>query len=143
MALDSLQDSDLEITDLPAHSMEKLQAMAPFWLHVGNPVDFWPIMMGHANRGLAMKEVMDMLLSDDKLGGIIYQQLAFTPQSGERLRMLLSYLASEHPDKPLIAGISGPASLQCQKYRAMVSWLPIRARKGPPEHLNISGSTPD
>ena len=40
MTMDALQGSGVEIGELSAATAQKIQGMAPSWLHVGNPADF-------------------------------------------------------------------------------------------------------
>ena len=113
MTMDALQGSGVEIGELPSQTAQKLKDIAPPWLHVGNPVDFWPIMQAAPNQGIAMRDIMDILLSDDELGGVMFLQLAFTDRTAEGLRMFLNYISSKYPDKPFISAIPGPSDVQC------------------------------
>jgi acetate---CoA ligase (ADP-forming) len=113
MIMDALLGSGLNIGRLLHTTASKLQAMSPSWFHVSNPVDYWPIMMGHPDQGLAMRDIMDVLLSDEDLGGVIYVQVAFTEAFGEGTRMFLNYLADKHPGKPFVSAIPGIYSIKC------------------------------
>jgi acetate---CoA ligase (ADP-forming) len=115
MIMDALQGSGTDICKLTAGTAKKLREMSPSWFHVGNPVDYWPIMMGHPDQGMAMRDVMDVLLSDDELGAMLYVQVAFTPAFGETLRMLCNHLADRHPGKPFISAIPGTFNADCIK----------------------------
>lgn len=113
LAMDAMRDTGLEIGALSDDTTAKLLKLAPAWLKVGNPVDYWPIMMGHPDRGRAMAEVMDILLSDGEAGGVIFTQSAFTPKTGEMMRLFLNYLAEKHPGKPFMSAISGTHNGDC------------------------------
>jgi acetate---CoA ligase (ADP-forming) len=113
MTMDALQGSGVEIGELPAQTSQKLRELAPPWLHVGNPVDFWPIMQAAPNQGLAMRDIIEILLSDDELGGVMFLQLAFIERTAEGLRMFLNYISDRHPGKPFISAIPGSSDVQC------------------------------
>ena len=107
MAMDVLQNSGIEISKLSKATGEKLESLAPGWLNVSNPVDYWPIMMGHPNQMLVMRDIMDILLSDEELGGAIYMQVIFQPKVGEGMRMFLNNLVDRHPEKPFMSALPG------------------------------------
>ena len=113
MTMDALQGSGVEIGELSTQTAQKLREMAPPWLHVGNPVDFWPIMQAAPNQGLAMRDIIEILLSDDELAGVMFLQLAFVERTAEGLRMFLNYISDRHPDKPFISAIPGSSDVQC------------------------------
>lgn len=113
MTMDALQGSGVEIAELPAQTAQKLKDMAPPWLHVGNPVDIWPIMQAAPNQGLALRDMLDILLSDNELGGVMFLQLAFNDRAAEGLRMFLNYMSAKYPDKPFISAIPGSSDVQC------------------------------
>jgi len=134
LAMDAMRDTELEIGNLSDDTTAKLVKLAPAWLKVGNPVDYWPIMMGYADRGRAMGEVMDILLSDDEIGGVMFTQVAFTPKTGEMMRMFLNYLAEKHPHKPFMSAISGTYNGDCinglqQDGKHLVFHTPERAAR--------------
>lgn len=107
LAMDAMRDTGLEIGNLSEDTIAKLVKLAPAWLKVGNPVDYWPIMMGYPDQGRAMSEVMEILLSDDEIGGVMFTQVAFTPKFDEMMAMFLNYLAGKFPHKPFMSAISG------------------------------------
>ena len=107
LAMDAMRDTELQIGALSDDTTAKLVKLAPAWLKVTNPVDYWPIMMGYADQGRAMMDVMNILLSDAGIGGVLFTQVAFTPKYSEMMQMFLNYLAEKHPDKPFMSAISG------------------------------------
>jgi len=113
LAMDAMRDTKLEIGALSDDTAAKLVKLAPAWLKVTNPVDYWPIMMGYPDQGRAMSDVMDILLSDDDIGGVLFTQVAFTPKFGETMRMFLNYIAEKHPHKPFMSAISGTYNGDC------------------------------
>jgi acyl-CoA synthetase (NDP forming) len=108
MGMDALLGNEVEIAPLSTSTYARLEALAPGWLHVGNPVDYWPIMMGHPNQFEIMRDVMDILLDDADLGGVIFLQVAYQPKATEGLRWFVNHIADKHPDKPFISAIPGP-----------------------------------
>jgi len=113
LIMDALQNTNLKISGLSKETTAKLEGMAPSWLHVANPVDYWPIMMGHPNQGLAMRDVMDILLSDVEIGGVLFIQVAFTQNFSNSLRMFLNYMAEKHPARPFMSAIPGTFNTDC------------------------------
>ncbi|MCX6001542.1 MAG: CoA-binding protein [Chloroflexi bacterium] len=107
LAMDAMRDTGLEIGNWSEDTTAKLVKLAPAWLKVGNPVDYWPIMMGYPDQGRAMSEVMEILLSDDEIGGVMFTQVAFTPKFDEMMAMFLNFLAEKYPHKPFMSAISG------------------------------------
>jgi acetyltransferase len=107
LAMDAMRDTKLQIGALSDDTTAKLVKLAPAWLKVTNPVDYWPIMMGYADQGRAMMDVMDILLSDDETGGVLFTQVAFNPKYNEMMQMFLNHLAEKHPGKPFMSSISG------------------------------------
>ena len=107
LAMDAMRNTELQLVALSDATTAKLMKLAPAWLKVSNPVDYWPIMMGHADQGQAMMGVMDILLSDDGIGGVLFTQVAFNPKYNEMMQMFLNHLAEQHPGKPFMSSISG------------------------------------
>jgi acyl-CoA synthetase (NDP forming) len=70
-------------------------------------------MQAAPNQGLAMRDILDILLSDDELGGVLFLQLAFVERTAEGLRMFLNYISAKYPNKPFISGIPGSSDVQC------------------------------
>jgi acetate---CoA ligase (ADP-forming) len=113
LMMDALHDSGLEICKLPAKTAAKLEGLAPSWLRVTNPVDYWPIMMGHPDQGAAMRDVMETLLEDEYIGGVLYTQVAFTKPFAEGLTMFVNYLGEKYPQRPFISSIPGTFNMDC------------------------------
>jgi len=107
LVMDAMRDTALEIGNLSKDTTAKLVKLAPAWLKVGNPVDYWPIMMGYPDQGRAMSDVMEILLSDDEIGGVIFTQVAFSQKFDQMMAMFLNYLAEKHPHRPFMSAISG------------------------------------
>lgn len=112
LTMDALQNSGIDISPLPTAIQQKLEKMAPPWLHVSNPVDYWPIMMGHSDMATAMRDIMDTLLSNEHFGALIVTQGASTRPAGERLLQFLNYLATRYPQKPVISAIAGTYNME-------------------------------
>ncbi len=108
MVMDALHRGEVEVGRLSRATYDKLESLAPGWLRVGNPVDYWPIMMGHPNQMEIMRNIIDILLDDEDLGGAMFTQVAFMPQAAQGMRMFLNHLADRHPGKPFISAIPGP-----------------------------------
>ncbi len=143
MTMDALQGSGVEIGELSAATAQKLEEMAPPWLHVGNPVDFWPIMQTYPKRGLAMRDILEILLTDDEQGGVMFLQVAFAEKAAEGLRMFLNYLADKYPNKPFISAIPGVtmrnASPGCKRTASISHTRHLKEQQG---HSHACGNIP-
>jgi len=115
MALDGLRNSKLKIGKLSESTRTKIQKMAPDWLAIGNPLDYWPMVMGSDNRPRLMRDVMEALLADEGFGGIIFIQIVPTPEMGQEMGQLLTGLVTMYPRRPLIAAFTGPYNFECAK----------------------------
>jgi acyl-CoA synthetase (NDP forming) len=113
LMMDALHNSGLEICKLPPKTAAKLESMAPPWLHVSNPVDYWPVMMGHADQGAAMRDVMEILLADEDIGAVLFTQVAYTRPFGDGLRAFVNYLGEKYPHRPFISAIPGTFNMDC------------------------------
>jgi acyl-CoA synthetase (NDP forming) len=113
LAMDALRGSGLDVCRLPEPVAKKLEAMAPSWLKVSNPVDYWPIMMGHPDQGKAMTDIMEVLLADEYYGGIIFTQVAFNKTFGDALSYFFNYLGGKYPGRPCISAIPGTYNMDC------------------------------
>jgi len=66
MALDAFDELGLALAKLPAGLAAKLQEGLPDWLHVGHPIDIWPIgMIGGNYRGVYNHTLTELLTSKD------------------------------------------------------------------------------
>jgi acyl-CoA synthetase (NDP forming) len=75
MATDACEDFDLTLGNLPDGLADRLKRGIPDWIHIGNPLDIWPVGMigdGYANAySLALKE----LLKSTEIDGIVAMAL--------------------------------------------------------------------
>ncbi|MCX6001709.1 MAG: hypothetical protein NTY79_04165, partial [Chloroflexi bacterium] len=81
----------------------------------GNPVDFWPIVMGSNSMTRALSDILEILLSDPEFGGLLFIQIIPTPSMGREIKGLLDSLAVKYPDRPLVAALTGPYSFELVK----------------------------
>jgi acetate---CoA ligase (ADP-forming) len=66
MAIDAAHDFGLTIADLPAGLADRLKHGKPDWIHVGNPIDIWPLgMIGRTYRKTYHLTVLELLKSDN------------------------------------------------------------------------------
>ena len=66
MAIDAAEDFGLAIADLPSGLADKLKHGKPDWIHVGNPMDIWPLgMIGRTYRKICHLALSELLKSDD------------------------------------------------------------------------------
>jgi acetate---CoA ligase (ADP-forming) len=66
MAIDAAEDFGLAIADLPPGLADKLKFGKPDWIHVGNPMDIWPLgMIGRTYRKIYHLALSELLKSAD------------------------------------------------------------------------------
>jgi len=108
MALDAMQGTDLTSSELPPSVRDRIIQHAPPWLGVGNPVDYWPMVMGSESLYQAVDDIMEILLADRAYGGCIFIQIVQDMHRGGFTRELIKGMAARHPDKPLVGVLTGP-----------------------------------
>ncbi len=112
MALDAMQGTDLTAGELSPSSREQITGHAPSWLGVGNPVDYWPMVMGSGSLYQAVDDIMEVLLTDPAFGGWIFIQIVQNMQQGGYTRDLLKGMVARHPDKALVGVLTGPSGFE-------------------------------
>jgi acetyltransferase len=76
MAVDACEEEGLELAELPQGLSEKLKRGVPEWIHIGNPLDIWPVgMIGGNVPGAVCMAVTELLKSPD-VDGVIMIALA-------------------------------------------------------------------
>ncbi|MDD5234431.1 MAG: acetate--CoA ligase family protein [Syntrophales bacterium] len=71
MCADAAEDYGLELSSLPKGLPEKLKQGMPDWIHVGNPIDIWPIGMIGGNYTRVFGETLKDLLVADEVDGVM------------------------------------------------------------------------
>jgi acetyltransferase len=71
MAADACEDFGLTIGELPEGLADKLKKGLPDWVHIGNPIDIWPVGMLGGGYSQAYKMAMTELLNSPKIDGIL------------------------------------------------------------------------
>ena len=115
MALDGLRKSRMYAGDLPERTSASLRKLAPPWLSLGNPVDYWPMVMGADDRPKMMDEILDILLSDDEFGSLIFVQIVYDEHQSREAGQFLKRLVSDYPHKPIVGSFVGPYGFECIK----------------------------
>jgi len=108
MALDAMQGTNLSAGELPERTRDLIARQAPPWLGVGNPVDYWPMVMGAESVPQAIEHIMEILLGDRKFGGWMFIQIVPDLKRGGLTRDILKGIVARHPDKPLVSVLTGP-----------------------------------
>jgi len=76
MATDACEDFGLALGALPGGLVEKLKRGIPEWIHIGNPIDIWPVGMigdGYAN---AYRAALKGLLESSEIDGVVAMALS-------------------------------------------------------------------
>ncbi|MBN2256084.1 MAG: acetate--CoA ligase family protein [Deltaproteobacteria bacterium] len=72
MAIDACERQGLALAELPAGLSETLREGMPEWIHVGNPIDIWPIgMIGGDYPGAVGRALTGLLQSPDVDGAVL------------------------------------------------------------------------
>lgn len=108
-AVDALSEYGLEVARLSPDVLEKIQAMSPPWLEVGNPVDMWPAGM---KRGLRKTyvEILRLLLDDHQVDAVICVMAAYKLTGEDVMSAVLDDVVKEAArkrEKPVTVWVFG------------------------------------
>jgi acetyltransferase len=112
MALDAMRNTKLQAGRLSQTTRAKIEQLSPDWLSVSNPVDFWPIVMGSGSMTRTLSDILEILLSDEEFGGLLFIQIIPSPAMGREISGLLNSLAAKYPSRPIVATLTGPCSFE-------------------------------
>jgi acetyltransferase len=115
MALDAMRNTKLHAGKLSKTTRAKIEKLAPDWLSVGNPVDHWPIVMGSGSMIRTLSDILEILLSDEEFGALLFIQIVPAPAMGSQIKAILDSLAAKYPSRPLVATLTGPCSFELVK----------------------------
>ncbi|MDD5167911.1 MAG: hypothetical protein PHN75_03760, partial [Syntrophales bacterium] len=66
MATDACEDFGLAIGELPNGLAERMKKGMPDWIHIGNPIDIWPLgMIGRDYKAVYRTALTELLKSED------------------------------------------------------------------------------
>lgn len=71
MATDACEDFGLKIAELPEGLPDKLKKGIPDWVHIGNPIDIWPVGMLGGGYSQAYRTALMELLKSPKVDGVL------------------------------------------------------------------------
>lgn len=108
-AVDACADYGLEVAAFSRETKEKLAAVFPAWMEVGNPADIWPAGM---SRGYleVLELALDAALADPQVDAVLAVSPAYLkPEDDPRLDIsaAVNRAAARRPDKPLAVWIFG------------------------------------
>jgi acetyltransferase len=107
--VDAIERVGLELADLSAATLERMQSLSPSWLGVGNPVDIWPGMMISGNPLLDMERAaIESCLDDPQVDAVLCILTAYRHGRGAELLEVVEDLCPRHPDKALLFFLYGP-----------------------------------
>jgi len=109
IAADGCEKAGMELAEFADATMDGLRALAPEWLGVGNPVDYFPgvSIMGHPRAEMELA-AMRHILSDENVDAALGVMGAFGPELGDDLAALAREMARDFPRKPLVYFLYGP-----------------------------------
>ena len=104
MGLDACQKFGLEVAKPSSLSIDRLSAVSPSWLDVGNPADIWPAVVVAKKGSLfeVLEIAIESFLDDPGVDAVLCILGAFKPAIAVSLRQLVEQAAKSHPDKPLV-----------------------------------------
>jgi acyl-CoA synthetase (NDP forming) len=112
MVIDAIENLDIEIAKLSPETYKVINAVAPSWLKVSNPVDIWPIMITSQPITKLLIEGLEVVLADQEVDAILFIFAAFDEKWATSLCQIVSEVATAHPDKPLVCSFYGPSASQ-------------------------------
>ncbi len=115
MALDAMKDTKLHAGRLSQTTRAKIEKLSPDWLSVSNPVDFWPIVMGSGSMTRTLSDILELLLSDEEFGALLFIQIIPSPAMSMEIKGILDSLVAKYPSRPLVAALTGPGSFELVK----------------------------
>lgn len=71
MSADACEDFGLELAKLPPDLSEELKEGVPEWIHIGNPIDIWPVAMIGGNFQEVYGKAMSGLLESPEVDGVL------------------------------------------------------------------------
>ena len=109
IAADGCERHGMELVEFADATMDGLRALAPEWLGVGNPVDYFPgvSIMGHRREEMELA-AMRLIMEDENVDAALGVMGAFSPELGDDMAKLASEMARDFPDKPLVYWLYGP-----------------------------------
>ncbi len=101
LALDAIDEADLELAEISPETLAKIRHLFPDWLEIGNPLDIWiPIARDMEN---SFPVILESLLTDDAIDSIIciYCSYNLPKYQSFDVSRHVSRLAAAYPDKPV------------------------------------------
>ncbi len=102
---DHMERQGLTLARLSSRTQERLEQLAPAWMPVKNPVDYYPAMEKHG-PALAYKHAIEALLQDPQVDGIIAHLFAGFGIWSLDMKEILSGI--KKPCKPILFWLIGP-----------------------------------
>jgi len=111
MAVDACERFGLELAQLSSATVNRLSALSPSWLAVGNPVDIWPAVMISKHPLSQMEQAaVKSLLGDEQVNAVLCIFNPITPALYIEMRQMVEEVTQDYPDKPVVFHIFGPLS---------------------------------
>jgi len=109
MGADACEKFGLELAELSPTTVDRLSALSPPWLAVGNPVDIWPGTMISKHSLSQMEEAaVKNLLCDEQVSAVLCIFNLFKSALYIELCQLVEAVTRDYPDKSLIFHLFGP-----------------------------------
>ncbi len=106
---DACQKYGLEMAELEPTTLAKIRELFPPWLHVDNPVDFWPAfqLSGHPYREV-IKRLLELVAADHGVDGIVFVSGVFANKELWDPSEDIIEVAHAFESKPIACWLYGP-----------------------------------
>ena len=103
IAADACDRYGLQLAPLSTKALDKIAAMSPPWMSVGNPVDMWPASMisGHTYDHV-VKTTLEALLGDDGVDAVLYMTTELEGEPSLDVADAIFEVAGRFPSKPIV-----------------------------------------
>ncbi|MDY7038436.1 MAG: hypothetical protein SV375_20050, partial [Thermodesulfobacteriota bacterium] len=93
---------------LSSETLGKIEKTYPSWLAVRNPIDMAPGASTGEVLGKTIKIVLEALLSDENVDGVVFIVVALRGQDAFVYSDIISQMAGRFRDKPIVSWFYGP-----------------------------------
>lgn len=103
IAADACEKYGLQLAQLSPVALEKIAALSPLWMSVGNPVDMWPAsMISGYPYDHVVKTTLETLLADEEVDAVLYMTTEIENEPALYVGEVIFDVASRFPYKPIV-----------------------------------------
>jgi acyl-CoA synthetase (NDP forming) len=103
IAADACERYGLQLAQLSPLSLDKIAALSPPWMSIGNPVDMWPASMisGHPYDHV-VKTTLEALLGDEGVDAVLYMTTEIESEPALDVAEAIFDVTGRFPTKPIV-----------------------------------------